>query len=182
MKIAPPYKHLVQKPSCCGSTCLQMVLFRRGHWLEQEELAHKINTKIRKDYSKFFEKDFLTAEVGDAGAPLEGFLEINPFLKQFNLKAQVFKISQIKDLKEFLAENLKDNKDVIINFSRLAYHPERNWGHFALISSINDNEIEICDPSYHSKAYWKTTLTQLKEAMLPEWDGKERGLAIISQI
>jgi hypothetical protein len=85
IKINPPYKHLVQKPSCCGPTCLQMVLFHHGHWFDQEELAYQIGAKIRKDYSEFFQKSFAINDTGNAGIPLERFSEINHFLEQFNL-------------------------------------------------------------------------------------------------
>ncbi|MFH1682747.1 MAG: phytochelatin synthase family protein [Candidatus Woesearchaeota archaeon] len=181
MEIKHTYKHLVRKPCCCGAASLQMILFRREHWVEQEEIAAKIRTKISSQRIKFFNQEFVVDD-SDAGIPLERFAEINDLLKQYSLQAEVFKINDINDLKGLITKNLERDNDIIINFHRLAYLPDRNWGHFSSISAINDDQLTICDPSYHSQAYWNTSISELELAMNDKWDGKERGVVIISKI
>lgn len=39
------YQHLVEKPSLCGPTCLQMILLRRGIWIDQEIIAKEIGER-----------------------------------------------------------------------------------------------------------------------------------------
>jgi len=175
------YKHLNQKASFCGPASLQMILFRRGFWVDQEELAKKLKAKIR---SKNKDKYVLDFEVDnkDAGIPLENFSEIGGTLEECGLKAKVIFFGDIENLKELITENLEKGNDIIVNFHRGHYDPKKNWGHYSLISSITENEIEICDPSYEDKSYWKTSIEDLIKAMSSETDGKERGLVIISEL
>lgn len=181
IQIKPPYKHLVQKPHLCGATCLQMVLFRRGYWFEQEKLAKLLGTRIKSENKKLFQFSFPTNDQNNRGITLEEFKKAKPLLKKFNLNLKILKISEIKDLKKLILKNLRKGNDLIVNFKRTAYCPEKNWGHFALIKAWKNNQIELCDPSYQDKPYWKTSLAQLKKAMSKKWDNQERGLIIISQ-
>ncbi len=175
------YKHLVQKPSFCGPTSLQMILFRRGFWVDQEELAKKLKAKIRSKNKDKYVHDF-EIDNKDAGIPLENFSEIGGTLEECGLKAKVIFFDDIENLKELITENLSQGNDIIINFHRGHYDPKKNWGHFALISAIEDEQVEICDPSYEDKSYWKTSIEELMRAMSDEIDGKERGIVIISEL
>ena len=179
--INPPYKHLVQKIHLCGVTCLQMVLFRRNIWLEQEELAQTMGARIRSKSQHLFRLP-LKIDDHDAGLNLWEFPNNNSWLEQHHLKAEMFKLSQIDDLKEFITKNLQKGNDLIVNFKRTAYYPEKEWGHYALINSITEDQIELCDPSPQGKPYWKTPLTKLQHAMDNSWDNQERGIIIISEI
>ena len=174
------YRHLIQKASFCGPASLQMVLFKRGLWVDQEELAEKMKAKIR---SKNKDKYTLKFEIDnkDAGVPLEKFADIHNILDECNLKAKVIFCDEIENVKQLITENLEKGNDIIINFHRGQYNPKKNWGHFALISAIENDEIEICDPSYDDKSYWKTSVEDLMRAMSDEIDGKQRGLVIISE-
>lgn len=181
MKITPSYKHLTQKSSFCGPASLQMILFRRGFWTEQEELAKKLNTKIKKKNKDRYMFNF-EVDDSDAGVPLEKFAEIKELLKEYGLKAKILKTSEIKDLKELIQRNLEKGNDIILNIHRGYYDPKKNWGHFCLVNSIEGEEIKICDPSYEDKSYWKTSVEDLKQAMSDKIDGKQRGIVIISEV
>ena len=182
MILLPRYKHLVQKPSCCGAACLQMILLRRGHWLEQEDLALSLGTKVKKNQAALFSKN-LSISDENPGVDLHHFAEINEsILKLYKLKATVLMISEIPDLGMMIRDNLTLDNDLIVNFCWLAYNPERNWGHFSLISSLENSKVELCDPSIDSKDYWRTPLKKLQEAMDKKWDGRERGIALISSL
>jgi hypothetical protein len=174
------YKHLIQKPSFCGPTSLQMVLFRRGFWTDQEELAKKLKAKIRNKNKDKYTLDF-EVDNKDAGMPLERFSEANDLLDDCKLKAKVIFFDEIENIKELITENLSKGNDIIINFHRGQYDSKKSWGHFALISAIENDEIEICDPSYEDKSYWKTSIEELMRAMSDEIDGKMRGIVIISE-
>ena len=173
------YKHLVQKAHFCGPTSLQMVLFRRGHWVEQEELAQLLGARIKNKNIHLFTHEYEVSE-DDAGLRLEEFSKAADFLKEKGLKLEIIKSTQIKDFKELITNNLEKNNDIIVNFKRAAYDPEKDWGHFSLISAIENDELEICDPSYGDKSYWKTSINKLSEAISDKFDDKERGIVVIS--
>ena len=184
MKQNPPYKHLVQKIHLCGPTSIQMILFRRGHWVEQEWLAMKMGTRIRSENSHIFNANFETNEEGDAGIRIEEFGKIKDFLAEYKLEAEIITTNKINDLKTIIINNISKGNDLIINFNRIVYNPQKNWGHYSLINAIDEEtgEIELCDPSGNDKYYWKTSLEKLNEAILPKWDGKDRGIIIIKEI
>ena len=54
VKLHPPYKHLVQKGPLCPVSVMQMVLFRRGHWFELEQLAKESGITIQKTDARLF--------------------------------------------------------------------------------------------------------------------------------
>ena len=178
MNINPPYKHLTQKNSFCGPACLQMVLFRRGIWVEQEELAKKLGTRIRNKNRNKYLLDFEIND-NDAGLNLLEFNHFGSILKEYGLKAKVIILSKIEDLRKLIEENLEKGNDTIINLHRGFYDPKKNWGHFCLVSSIENDVVEICDPSFEDKSYWKTSVEELMKAMSKEIDGKERGLIML---
>jgi hypothetical protein len=178
MRIDPPYKHLTQKSSFCGPASLQMVLFRRGIWVEQEELAKKLGTRIRNKNQDKYLLDFEIND-NDAGLNLLEFNQFGSILKEYGLKAEVILHSKIEDLRKLIENNLENGNDIMVNLHRGIYDPQKNWGHFCLVNSIENDQIEICDPSYEEKSYWKTSIKELMKAMSKEVDGKERGLVML---
>lgn len=47
VKLKPAYIPLIQKPQCCAVTCLQMIVYRNGYGLQdQEELAREFGVKV----------------------------------------------------------------------------------------------------------------------------------------
>lgn len=177
------YKHLVEKPNLCGPACIQMILLRRGVWMDQEEIAKEVDTKVsKKDLDKYKIKLKTTADKNKLGVSLKDFKnkEIKQFFKKNNLEANVFSISEIKNIKEFIEDNLKKGNDVIANFWMKHFDKKKNWGHFSLISYLNGNTVTIIDPEPTNKSEWKTQITELTKAMSKQFDGRERGFIVIS--
>ena len=174
------YKHLSQRPHLCAATCLQMVLFRKGHWVEQEELAFKMGTRIRTISKDLFNLSFKIDD-NDAGVRLEEFSKFD-WLSEYGLKAEVITFNEIKDFKELIEENLNNDNDIIVNFHRSVFTPERDWGHFALISSIEDKEVELCSSSYIEKPFYKVNIDKLLEAVSYSKNGESRGVVIIKKL
>jgi hypothetical protein len=184
MKQNPPYKHLVQKIHFCGPTCIQMILFRKGHWVEQEWLAMKMGTRVRNETAHIFNANFETNEEGDAGIRIEEFSKIKEFLAEYKLELEIITADKISDLRKLIIDNLKQSNDIIINFNRIVYNPQKNWGHYSLINAIDEENdvVELCDPSGDDKYYWNTSVEKLNEAISPKWDGKDRGIVIVKEI
>lgn len=180
------YKHLVQKPSLCAPTCLQMIFLRRDIWVEQEEIAKEIGIKIPESESESF---YISLPIGktkeEFGISLIDFKnnKVKEFLNKHvpSLKATVYFISKIDDVIKFISNNLEKGNDVIANFWLKHFKKELDIGHFSLISEIDGDEITICDPWPENKSFWKTEVNELTKAMSDAFDGKERGFVVFSR-
>ena len=179
------YKHLLQKPSMCGPACIQMVLLRKGMWMDQEEIAEKVNARIFADQKDFFSKKLrITKDDIEVGIRLREFGEerIRNFFKNLkpSLKTEIFQVSEIKEVKDFIKENLNKNNDIIANIHMRYFDKKRKFGHFVLVSEIKGDRVTLCDPSPNSQNLWITTIDKLVKSMSKKIDGLERGFAIIS--
>lgn len=179
------YKHLVEKPSLCGPACIQMILLRRGVWIDQEEIAKEVGARIMPKEYKFFSLKFrLSKDPNDAGINLVEFdkKRVKYFFKKHKLtiNSEVFHISKISNVKKFIKENLDKGNDVMVNFHMSYFDKSKKWGHFNLIEKIKGDVITFCDPSPESKSYWITTISNLVASMDKKIDGKERGFVIFS--
>lgn len=181
----PRYKHLLQKKSFCSAACIQMILFRRNFWIDQELLAKELDIKVCEDDLSLYVKKFMALPKGhpQIGFPLENFENdyVKDVLKTLHLKAKVHKLSEIENLEEFIASNIDCGRDVMLN---IWWEPltKRKHGHYVLVSEFDSEkgEATVFDPHYASKNEWTITTDQIKESMLDKWDGQERGLVIFS--
>lgn len=188
MKLNPPYKHLVQKPSLCGPACLQMVILRRDlGWIDQEEIAKELGARIgRKQVSSFNTKLKIAKDEDetDRGLQLKEFKEkkVHDFFAKhkLSLKAEVFFISQVKNPKSFIQESIKAGNDLMVNFHHKPFHKEKNWGHFVLVSEISGDKVTLCDPGTTSKIFWQAPLEKLVRSMEKKYDPLERGFVVFS--
>lgn len=184
LKVNPPYKHFLQKRQFCGPACIQMILFRRGFKIDQERLAYNLGVLVDKKDSKHYYLKFKTAPTGDSriGIMLKDFGKprVKKVLGKYGLKVKVFKLSKIKNVGKFLADNIKSNKDVIMNFW---WKPidGTEWGHHVLLSKFYTKKrvVTVCDPGEKTKS-WSIKLDKLIEGMSSKFDGNERGFAVIS--
>lgn len=186
VKVDPPYKHLVQKKAFCGPTCIQMILFRRGIWTDQEELAYRMGVKIYEEQKDFYEHQFPVVEKGspEYGMAIKDFesKEVLNVFKDFGLTAEVFLIREIDDVKEFIIEKIEDGCDVMTCF-RFDPIDGREIGHYALVSEFDEKSdtVTLCDPYFECKRFWDVKLEKLKEAMSPKWDEIERGFVVVRE-
>jgi len=187
-KVNPMYKHLTQKKIFCGPTCLQMILFRRGIWYNQERLAKEIDVGISKKIEDLYLLPFDVYPSKDdrTGLSFYRFKEdrINNFLRRFKLKATAFYVSEIKDIKKFVIENLRRGRDIIMNFWWEPFLGKDNGGHYVLIADYDTktDDLTVCDPSSERKSFWKGKLKDFAEAMGKKWDKKERGFVVVGSL
>ena len=112
------YIPLVQKPSCCNVTCLQMILYRRGFGLfDQQELAKHFDIKVGKDESKSFNVKlgtYTSTNCDEGLKTIESEKLINLFFKEKDiaLTAKAVRASHIGDLKSFIVTNIKNDNDL----------------------------------------------------------------------
>lgn len=185
-KVQSQYKLLIQKKSFCGPACIQMALFRRGIWADQEQLAYDIGLRITEGDEDKYSFSFETLPEGDEriGIMLNEFdnKKLKAVLKKHKLKSEVCPISSINDTSKFLIKNITENNDVIANL--WLKFPDGDCGHFTLVSEYNSEteEVTLCDPLYNVKNRWSIDLKDLVESMSSKWTGTERGFAVIKDL
>lgn len=162
-----------------------MVLLRKGIWMDQEDIARKVNARIFADAKNSFSTKLkITKDDTEVGIYLREFREgrIKSLLKNLrpSLKTEVFLVSEIKDIKAFIKKNLNKNNDIIANIHMSYFDKKSRFGHFVLVSEIEENEVTLCDPSPKSQSFWMTTVNKLVISMGEEFDGLERGFVVIS--
>jgi len=186
VKLNPSYRHLVQKPGLCGPCCLQMILLRRGlKWIDQEEIAYNLGMPVHINDKDIYMYKMPTVDTYKKVGPYLrelGEKKAQDFIKKFKLplSINIRYISEIKDPQKFISDNLKKGNDIITNF----WFKPLGWGdygHFMLISEIDGNRIKLCDSARNHKSYWWISIDKAVAGMSKEFDGNERGFAVVSE-
>ena len=190
LKVNPPYKPLVQLPYCCGVCSFQWILFRRGYWADQEEIAWYCKLKIlKKDSKKFVRKMRIAKSKKEWGTSVEKFhIYANELLrkKKIPLKIEHHFISKIKNPREFVIKNLKAGHDIMLDFHWFGLgKKDKSWncGHACVISEFDSNKniLTLGNPSQNQPKFWKVSLNKIVKAMDKKYDGHERGFWIINK-
>jgi hypothetical protein len=177
------YQHIVQKPSLCGPTSLQMILQRRGAWFDQEEIAKQIGVKIAAEEVEAFS---IPLPVGNGpkelGLALDAFegSQVKQFFAKNNivLNPKVYRRSEITNVSEFIYENLQRGNDVMADIWMAHYVEDLPMGHYCLVSAIEGDRVTICDPWPTTEKFWETSVEDLEKAMDTSHDGTERGFVV----
>ena len=186
LRIKPGYRHLVQKRNFCGPACIQMALFRRGRWVDQEALAHDLGVKVDEKDKGLYTLPFRALKSNDPGIGIviadfrsESIIKN---LRKHGIAPEVLLISEIESPEDFLEGKMKEGDDIIVNFW---WKPINGieFGHFVLLSEYDTDrkELTVCDPGPGSRSFWKVGLGRIVECMGPEFTGRERGFVIIRQ-
>ncbi len=189
LKVKPPYKSLIQMKWCCAACSVLWVLHRRGYWVDQEVIAKEFNVKIPPELKELFTVRLKTRKKKEnCGATVlieRDSKTLNRFLKKYKipLKCKTFLISDVKDARKLVIDNVKAGNDVLLSFCWKGLGINQNWGHVSVIAEFNTktNEVTLGDPSPKRKKFWKIKLNKLTHAMLPKWDKEERGFYIFSK-
>ena len=189
--VAPKYIPLIQKPKCCAVACLQMLLYRNGFGLfDQEDLAVEFGVKIGIDDKSAFREDMplMTDFNFDEGiSTIESVDRINTFFKKSNISlfATPHSFSSIKSLRDLIVENLAQNNDIWIEYHTHHVHAgdiNNKRIHDALIESFDakTDSVVIIDPKPGRRQRLTVPLESIQQALSSEF-GKELGLLIIEK-
>jgi len=186
----PGYIPLIQKPTCCAVTCLQMILYRNGFGLhDQEELAVAFGVKIREKYAAAFSSKMpiMTRSNFDEGIPtVESESKINAFFveKKVGLIAKSYVFSEIPSVRDFIKSHIRENSDVWIEYHAQDIHPDDqmqgNYIHDGLVESIDlaDDMVCVIDSMPDHRQRLTLPLKTLERAISPHF-GKETGFVIV---
>ena len=183
------YFPLIQKPDCCSATCLQMILFRKGHTeYSQDELAKDLGIFIdRKNKGAFSVKLKVRLKESDVNRTIESADKINALFRKHKIKleAKSYKISEIKNPTEFVNDALKKDYDVWAEFANKSLFGT-SCGHDCLISELKKKRgkyfVTLVDPYWNHKQIYEVPFDKLIESMQKRENLKpvrERGFIII---
>ncbi len=189
ISLKPKYIPLVQKPCCCNVTCLQMILFRRGFGLfDQQKLAKYFKIKVGKnDLVSFNIKlDVFTSKNYDEGLKtIESEKIINRFFNEnkISLTAKSARDSEINNLKKFLVNNIKNNNDLWMEYKTHKIHGEKMI-HDNVVESVKTalgkEYVTLVDPYWKFKPRLVVDIQKISEAISSKY-GRETGFIMISK-
>lgn len=190
MRVAfkPKFIPLVQKPSCCNVTCLQMILYRRGFGLfDQQEMAKFFNIKVAKKEQRSFNVKLGTyTQINKDGGlkTVESERVINKFFKtnKIPLFAKSVLASEISDLGSFIVDNIKNNNDLWMEYKSHEIHGEK-FIHDNVVESLQKKNgrttVTLVDPAPEYKPRLEVSVTKLRKAISNEF-GRETGFIVVS--
>ena len=186
----PKYISLVQKPSCCNVACLQMILYRRGFGLfDQQELAKYFDIKVGKDESKSFNVRlgiYNSTNCDEGLKTIESEKLINLFFKEKSiaLTAKAVRASHIGNLKKFILTNIKNDNDLWLEYKTHELH-KAELIHDNVVESISVNSqksvVTLIDPYWAYKPRLKVDVKKISESISDKY-GRETGFIIISGV
>lgn len=192
VSLSPVYVPLIQKPTCCAVTCLQMILFRNECGLfDQERLAITFGVKIlAKDAAAFgTEMPIMTHANFDEGIQtVEAEERINAFFKTMapELRAKCFKSSSVDSLTDFLNTHLRANHDIWAEYHAQEIHStdgnRGNYIHDGLIESLDltNGRAVVIDPMPKHRQRLVVSLDTLERAISTQY-GRETGFVVIEK-
>jgi len=190
IEIKPPYTHVAQKLSLCGSTCLEMILRRRGvkgKDVDQEQLALALGTTIPEHIPGHYSLELPVAEDPlKASTDLSAFVgePIKDVFRRFNLKLEtkIYYIDAIGDLGQFLENNLRQGNDILVNYIDVLGKSKGGAGHYALVSGKEGKAATLCDPWEGNDNFYDVSIDDLaKQIDTIDPLGNRRGIVIFKE-
>jgi hypothetical protein len=190
--LSPVYVPLIQKPTCCAVTCLQMILFRNQCGLfDQEELAITFGVKISAEDAAAFstEMPIMTNANFDEGIQtVEAEERINAFFKTMapELRATCFKSSNLHSLTDVFSTHLHANHDIWVEYHAQEIHStdenRGNYIHDGLIESLDltNGRVVVIDPMPKHRQRLVVSLATLERAISTQY-GRETGFVVIEK-
>jgi hypothetical protein len=180
----PKYFPILQKPFCCSCACVQMVLLRHGiRPPTQDEIAKLTDVGVSKEDAKcFMGKLRVGKPYGIKTITKSTEARYNSFFKtkKFPFKVKAFKLSEIKDHKKFIIDNLEKGNDMHLELCMKNITGKANV-HDCILSKIRCDSktfVTIVDPWWANKQYHEVEMKTLLQSMDKKWFGRELGFLI----
>ena len=173
----PPYRPVNQKPYCCVPACITMILERRKikHGT-QENIGYELGLVVPKVKAHLFTK------VRTGKKPVAGYgtqvskkeYSINRYFSKnnINLKEVYYPPEKVRDVRNFISENMKKGNDLIVCFNHRKLYGIGDYGHASLIHSISKDTVTLIDPESGVPKRRRVNIRKLVAAM--KYHGKKR--------
>lgn len=188
--LIPAYIPLIQKPHTCAAACMQMILYRNGLGLHnQEDIAICFGIKISPESSMAFTSEMPVAQEGQVLglSTINSAAPIQRTLTSFgaNLKIDSVFSSQITNLDDFLVTNIKANRDLWVEYDASKIHANDQRGgeyiHDGLVESFDTetSTVTLIDSMPDHRQRITLPISELADAISPK-DSAETGFIVIS--
>jgi len=177
------YKLIKQRRYCCVPAVLSMILDRRKikHGT-QENIGCELGLIVPKEKAHLFKKA-RTGKKPPAGYGVQiskNDCSINDYFIRHNipLEEKFYPLEKIKNIKNFITENLKNDNDIIVCFNNKLLFGVGDCGHVSLIENINNEIITLNNPT-RKKLNKKVKLQKLIKAIKYHGEKNRGGFWII---
>jgi hypothetical protein len=189
----PTYIPLIQKPTCCAVTCLQMILFRNGYGLwDQEDLAVEFGVKIFPEMASAFRDSMpiVTQKNFDEGIQtIDSMDAVNKFFlgKKAALHAKGHRYSSIGSLSDFIATHIQANRDLWVEYHAQEIHKDDQYKgdyiHDGLVEAIDTiaQTVTVIDPVPEHRQRLTISLDVLGRAVSAHF-GREAGFLVVEHV
>lgn len=145
--LSPAYVPLLQKPHFCAAACIQMIMYRNGFGLhDQEEIAIALGVSVSSENSSAFSSRVNIGSAGSLGmSTINSSKKINEVFQKFgaSLIASPFRSSEIVNFSDFISGCLAENRDVWVEYHAHGIHgDDKMYGRY-----MHDGLIEFTDSS-----------------------------------
>lgn len=191
VSLEPAYVPLIQKPHTCAAACMQMILYRNGCGLhDQEEIAIRFGVKVAEGSASAFSDAMPVAQLGETLglSTVNSASEIEKTLSKFGAKLEVkaVRASQIENLMDFLQVQLNGGNDLWIEYdaSHIHSYDSRSGAyiHDGLVEAVDaeSGHATLIDSMPDHKQRIMVSIDDLAKAIAP--DGKEEtGFIVVEQ-
>ena len=184
--ITPKYNPITEKPYCCVPAILQMIQDRRGlKFTSQDEIGYQLGLIVPEEKAHLFSK-VRTGRKPKAGwgtqTSKKKYSINNYFIKNnLPLKQTIDRIQEVKNVSEFIVQNLLNDNDIIICYNSQLIFGDGDTEHVSLIQEINTEtgELTIIDPATGVPKKRKTKSSKLNQVLKAHKVSKSGGFWIV---
>ncbi len=168
LSVKPGYVPFVQQPYCCVPACIQMVMYRKGIKLvQQEDIGLALGLRVPRSMADAFERPNTRKRRVGYGTDIANH-PIDAFFKKEKIKLhfRYFPVFGTEEAKGLISKSIRENHDLIACFNNGKLYDNRyRSGHVSVISSIDGDKVVLIDPEYEVKKFRTVRLEKLLAAM-----------------
>lgn len=178
------YTAFTQQPYCCVPASLQIVMYRRGiPLIDQEDIGYELGLTVPEEDKHFFNK-VRTGEKPPAGWGTQIYnpkYDINKALAKLDIpfKVRIHTIDYLQSsqkLKKFLQDAQKADGDVLLCFENsVLWKRDTKNGHVVVFDGLESDDVWVVDPSRSFPKHHKVSVNKLYQAMLEHGSKKSAG-------
>jgi len=154
MKLKTSLKYIlkIEKKYCCVPAVLQMIQRRRSFkYASQDEIGFQLGLIVPQEKAHLFTKvrTGLKPQAGWGTQTNKNQFSINKYFKRNKLPLKLIKYNpkKIKNIYNFIINNLQDNNDIIICYNSQLLFNSGDIQHVSLIQEIKNDKLIIIDPA-----------------------------------
>ncbi len=189
LSIIPSYNPKPEKEYCCVPAVLQMIQERRNlTFASQDEIGYQLGLIVPKDKMNLFSK------VRTGSMPKNGWgtqtrkseysIENYFIQNRLPLKFDMYPLTKIADISQFIIQNLMENNDIILCYNSRVLFGDGDSEHVSLIQEFDaeNGKLIIIDPAIGVPKIREAELSNLIEAIKTQATNNLYGLWIVSEI